>query len=114
MAKTIDEIVAEAKQGLTGEESVDMLHLEHIVKEYAGTELGKEVESRMADLAYDILPDEKKEHLAKMLYINGKRMDKVFAEHNVEKRKFITLIDEDYPDTLKCSKRPPFVIEIIN
>lgn len=46
--------------------------------------------------------------------ISKKDMDKVFAEHNVEKRKFITLIDENYPDTLKCSKRPPFVIEIIN
>ena len=46
--------------------------------------------------------------------ISKKDMDKVFAEQNVKKRKFITLIDEDYPDTLKCSKRPPFVIEIIN
>lgn len=46
--------------------------------------------------------------------ISKKDMDKVFAEQNVEKRKFITLIDENYPDTLKCSKRPPFVIEIIN
>ena len=41
-------------------------------------------------------------------------MDKVFAENNVEKRKFVTIIDEGYPDSLKCSKRPPFVIEIIN
>ena len=41
-------------------------------------------------------------------------MDKVFVEHNVEKRKFVTIIDEGYPDSLKCSKRPPFVIEIIN
>ena len=46
--------------------------------------------------------------------INKKDMDKVFAEHNVEKRKFVTIIDENYPDSLKCSKRPPFVIEIIN
>lgn len=46
--------------------------------------------------------------------ISKKDMDKVFAEHNVEKRKFITIIDENYPDSLKCSKRPPFVIEIIN
>lgn len=46
--------------------------------------------------------------------INKKDMDKVFAEQNVEKRKFITLIDENYPDSLKLSKRPPFVIEIIN
>lgn len=46
--------------------------------------------------------------------ISKKDMDKVFTEQNVEKRKFITLIDENYPDTLKCSKRPPFVIEIIN
>ena len=46
--------------------------------------------------------------------ISKQDMDKVFAEQNVEKRKFITLIDEDYPDIFKCSKRPPFVIEIIN
>lgn len=46
--------------------------------------------------------------------ISKKDMDKVFAEQNVEKRKFVTLIDEDYPDSLKLSKRPPFVIEIIN
>ena len=76
MAKTIDEIVAEARSGLTGEDSVDMVHLEHIVEEYAGTEIGKEVESRMSDLAYEILPDEKKEKIAKMLYIDGKRLDR--------------------------------------
>ena len=46
--------------------------------------------------------------------ISKKDMDKVFAENNVEKRKFVTIIDENYPDSLKCSKRPPFVIEIIN
>ena len=46
--------------------------------------------------------------------ISKQDMDKVFAEHNVEKRKFVTIIDENYPDSLKCSKRPPFVIEIIN
>lgn len=46
--------------------------------------------------------------------IDKKDMDKVFTEQNVEKRKFITLIDENYPDIFKCSKRPPFVIEIIN
>lgn len=54
------------------------------------------------------------EKIRRRTSINKKDMDKVFAEHNVGKRKFITLIDEDYPDTLKCSKRPPFVIEIIN
>jgi tetratricopeptide (TPR) repeat protein len=80
MAKTIDEIVTEAKSGLTGEEGVDMLHLEHIVKEYANTSLGKEVESRMADLAYEILSDEKKEKLSQMIYIDGKRLDAVYAE----------------------------------
>ena len=41
-------------------------------------------------------------------------MRKVFAEHNVEKRKFITIIDENYPDEWKYSTKPPFVIEIIN
>lgn len=54
------------------------------------------------------------EKLRRRISIDKKDMDKVFTEYNVEKRKFITLIDENYPDTLKCSKRPPFVIEIIN
>lgn len=54
------------------------------------------------------------EKLCRRESISKKDMDKVFAEQNVEKRKFITLIDENYPDSLKCSKRPPFVIEIIN
>ena len=46
--------------------------------------------------------------------ISKQDMDKVFAEHNVEKRKFITIIDENYPDEWKYSTKPPFVIEIIN
>ena len=54
------------------------------------------------------------EKIRRRTSINKKDMDKVFAEHNVEKRKFVTIIDENYPDSLKCSKRPPFVIEIIN
>ena len=54
------------------------------------------------------------ERMRRRISIDKKDMDKVFAEHNVEKRKFVTLIDENYPDSLKCSKRPPFVIEIIN
>lgn len=54
------------------------------------------------------------EKLRRRISIDKKDMDKVFAEHNVEKRKFVTIIDENYPDSLKCSKRPPFVIEIIN
>ena len=54
------------------------------------------------------------EKIRRRTSIDKEDMKKVFAEQNVEKRKFITLIDENYPDTLKCSKRPPFVIEIIN
>ena len=54
------------------------------------------------------------EKIRRRTSISKADMDKVFAEHNVEKRKFVTIIDENYPDSLKCSKRPPFVIEIIN
>ena len=54
------------------------------------------------------------EKIRRRTSISKADMDKVFAEQNVEKRKFITLIDENYPDSLKCSKRPPFVIQIIN
>ena len=46
--------------------------------------------------------------------VDEEDMKKVFAEHNVEKRKFITIIDENYPDEWKHSTKPPFVIEIIN
>lgn len=77
---TTNEIIAKIRDGLTGEYSVDMVYLESQADKYRNTKFGKEIESAIADLAYEILPDDKRELLNKMMYIDGKRMDVMFAE----------------------------------
>ncbi|MFR0855613.1 hypothetical protein [Ruminococcus sp.] len=77
---TTKEIIEKIREGLTGEYSVDMVYLESQADKYRPTKNGKEIESAIADLAYEILPDDKRALLNKMMYIDGKRLDVVFAD----------------------------------
>mgnify|MGYP001194254460 FL=1 len=79
---TTDEIMKKIREGLTGEYSVDMVYLESQADKYRSAKNAKEIGSAIADLAYEILPDDKREVLNKMMYIDGKRLDVVFAEAN--------------------------------
>ena len=91
---TINEIMEKIREGLTGEYSVDMVYLESQADKYRSAKNAKEIESAIADLAYEILPDDKREVLNKMMYIDGKRLDVVFAEANklIQEKK----IDESF------------------
>ncbi|MCD8220537.1 MAG: hypothetical protein LUC50_09600 [Ruminococcus sp.] len=77
---TTNEIIEKIRDGLTGEYSVDMVYLEAEVEKYRSHKNGKAIENAIADLALEIMPDDKRELLNKMMYIDGKRLDKVFAE----------------------------------
>lgn len=81
------EILQEIRDGMTGEYGVDMVYLEGQVTKYKGHENAAEIESGIAEMAYEILPDEKKEEMARMMYIDGKRMDVIMNDA-------IKLIDE--------------------
>ena len=91
---TINEIMEKIREGLTGEYSVDMVYLESQADKYRSAKNAKEIESAIADLAYEILPDDKREVLNKMMYIDGKRLDVVFAEANklIQEKKIDFLI----------------------
>ena len=57
---TINEIMEKIREGLTGEYSVDMVYLESQADKYRSAKNAKEIESAIADLAYEILPDDKR------------------------------------------------------
>ncbi len=79
---TTKEIMEQIREGLTGEYSVDIVYLESQADKYRGTKNGKEIENALADLAYEIMPEDKREILNKMMYIDGKRLDAVYLEAN--------------------------------
>ena len=86
---TVKEIMEQIREGLTGEYNVDMVYLESQADKYRSTKDGKEIESAIADLAYEILPEDKRALLDKMMYIDGKRIDVMFheAEQLLEEKK---------------------------
>lgn len=81
------EIIQKVRDGLTGEYGVDMAYLEGQVTKYRNEENAAEIESAIAEIAYEILPEDKKEEVAKMMYLDGKRLDAVMNDA-------IKLIDE--------------------
>lgn len=74
------EILQEIRDGLSGEYGVDMAYLEGQITKYKNHENAAEIESGIAELAYEILPDDKKEQVARMMYMDGKRLDTVMNE----------------------------------
>lgn len=79
---TTQEIIAQIREGLTGEYGVDIAYLEAEADKYRPTKNGKEIENAIADLAFEIMPEDKRALLNKMMYLDGKRLDTVFAEAN--------------------------------
>ena len=77
---SVKEIMQEIRDGLSGEYGVDMAYLEGQVTKYKNHENAADIESQIAELAYEILPDEKKEQVARMMYLDGKRLDAVMNE----------------------------------
>lgn len=79
---TTEEIMEQIRAGLTGEYSVDIVYLEAEADKYQNARNAKEIGSAIADLAYEIMPDDKRALLTKMMYIDGKRLDVIFDEAN--------------------------------
>ena len=77
---TTNEIIEKIREGLTGEYNVDIVYLESQADKYRRRKNGKEIENAIADLAMEIMPDDKRELLNRMMYIDGKRLDVVFAQ----------------------------------
>ena len=74
------EILQEIRDGLTGENGVDMVYLEGQMEKYKDHENVAEIENGIAEMAYEMLPDEKKEEMARMMYIDGKRLDVIMND----------------------------------
>lgn len=100
---SLDEIIAEIKNGLTGEDEKDILFLEECARKYADTEYGEDITDACARMIYKRLPEELKNEFgemaggerlgiaacndrAKALLLNGKPEEaRVILEEMIEK-----------------------------
>jgi tetratricopeptide (TPR) repeat protein len=57
-----------------------MVYLEGQITKHKNDENAAELESAIAELAYEILPEDKKQQVARMMYLDGKRLDTVMNE----------------------------------
>ncbi len=103
------EILQQIRDGLTGEYGVDMAYLEGQITKYKGEENAEEIESGIAELAYEILPEDKKEQVARMMYMDGKRLDAVMNEAieliNQKKHEEAFKLTEDLYTKIRISYR---------
>ncbi len=76
---TTKEIMEQIREGLTGEYNVDIVYLEAEADKYHKQKNGREIESAIVDLAYEILPQDRRELLNKMMYIDGVRLDNYYT-----------------------------------
>ena len=74
------ELLAEIRLGITGENSVDIVYLEGQAAKYSNTPNRREIEGAIADNAYENQPEAKKQEISKLMYLDGKRLDAVLAE----------------------------------
>ncbi len=104
-----EEIIQSIRDGLSGEYGVDMAYLEGQVSKYKNHEDSAEIENAIAEIAYEILPEDKKLEVAKMMYMDGKRLDAVMNEAiqliNDKKQEEAFKLTEDLYTKIRISYR---------
>ena len=91
-SKVYDSIMKEITAGLTGDPSKDMPYLQAKCAEYKEHEFGKEIIRACGRLMYDMIPDDKKEELKKVMQKDSlgiesalKEIKTNISEKNLEK-----------------------------
>ena len=82
MANSVNEIIEEIKKGMTGDIQKDAVYLEEKMIFYRNDENAEEILARISSMAFDMMPEDKKEYLRKTMFIGDKRLDEVFNEAN--------------------------------
>lgn len=73
-------IIEEIKAELKGESKEDLAFLEKQAMKYRDHKHAKQIIDEISKMAYDALPQEKKDKMTKALFYNGKRLDIIFRE----------------------------------
>lgn len=74
------EIIEEIRAGLKGESKEDLAYLEKQIDKYKEHKFGGQIIEEISKMAYDALPQDKKDEMTRILFYNGKRLDIIFRE----------------------------------
>jgi hypothetical protein len=89
---TYDEIMRKITQGLTGDASADMKYLKEQMESYKDHEMSQEILRACGRLMYDLIPEDKKEELGKVIGNELKGVEATLDEirYNVYKQNIST------------------------
>jgi tetratricopeptide (TPR) repeat protein len=105
------EIIESIKSGLTGNVQEDLKYLDQQAAKYTGHKLGAQILQAISEMAYDILPEDKREQVNRALFHDGRRLDVIFREARaaIDNKEFakahelmediIVTIDDYYKET---------------
>ena len=82
MANNVNEIIEEIKKGMTGNIQEDAVYLEDQMLKYRDDENAEEILGKISDIAFDMMPEDKKAYLRETMFIGDKRLDQVFNDAN--------------------------------
>ena len=88
--KDFDSIMHEITRGLSGDANTDIAYLKEQMKAYKDHEMGKEIIRACARLMYDLMPDDKKKDLEKVISNNASGTEATLEEvrFNIYKKDF--------------------------
>ncbi len=78
----VKDIIEEIKKGLTGNVQEDIMYLETQSIKYRRHEKAPEILKELSDIAFDLMPEDKKKYLKETMFVGDKRLDQVFYEAN--------------------------------
>ena len=116
---TYDEIMKSITKGLTGDFETDCEYLEEQREKYKNHELGKEIIRACGRILYDILPEDKKEEIAKAVQNEELSVESVLEEvqFNIYKKNYkkaYTLIKALVEDVENLEKEGVFQDDSVN
>lgn len=76
----VTELMAQIRTEMTGDLEKDIQHLQDVATDLHKEENSKELLEAVAEYAFSLMPDNARDKMVEMTFVNGKRMDQVYGE----------------------------------
>lgn len=76
----VNELMEKLRAETTGDLSEDLRHLQQTVNDIRREDNASELAEAVAEYAFSLMPEDKRAEMQAQTFVNGKRMDRVFAE----------------------------------
>lgn len=108
--KDFDQLMHEITSGLTGDNKTDLAYLQEKCEAYKNHELGKEIIRACARMMYDMIPDDKKAELDKLIGNDAAGTNSILEEvrFNIYKKNYDKALSIMEPLVNKFDEAQPF------